>query len=395
MKKIWAHWFRRDLRLADHPIWAELHEGRQPHPEIAVVFEPLTSFGPVRNFWRESVEDLQRRTPQIRWFLLNGDPVSAWHSLASEFSITRISTAKSWNFEEEILLSSVRDALPQVEWSLFRDQCLHDPEQIKRSQIRGFTPFYHELRKKPLLGHQLSASLSSQATVSSGPVASEFRGGELAGLAQLFSYLRHPEGVLRYHERRNGMLEFLDSSKLSPWLSWGCLSPLRVAQELSGYLKEEPDAEGPQKLLYELYWREFFKHTSLALGPALFSVSGVRGREPQISAGQEVFERWKLGLSGQPFNDANMRELLQTGWMSNRGRQNVASFWTKTLQGDWRWGARWFSEQLVDYDPESNFGNWQYLAGVGYDSRDRVFNLDRQADLYDPTGAYQRRWLGK
>ena len=88
-----------------------------------------------------------------------------------------------------------------------------------------------------------------------------------------------------------------------------------------------------------------------------------------------------------------MRELLETGWMSNRGRQNVASFWAKTLQGDWRRGARWFAQQLIDHDPESNWGNWQYLAGVGFDPRDRVFNLERQAELYDPDGAYQRRWL--
>jgi deoxyribodipyrimidine photo-lyase len=205
--------------------------------------------------------------------------------------------------------------------------------------------------------------------------------------------LQHPAGVQHYHERRNGMLEFLDSSKLSPWLAWGCISPLRVAHELLELISKGTNQEGADKLLYELYWREFFKHTSLGLGQDLFSLSGRRTRAPDITASQELFERWKLGNTGQRFNDANMRELLFTGWMSNRGRQNVASYWSKTLQGDWRWGSRWFSERLIDYDPESNWGNWQYVAGVGYDPRDRVFNLDRQAEMYDPTGAYQRRWL--
>lgn len=386
MTQTWAHWFRRDLRLSDHPVW----RAQADHPQIAVVFEPESSFGPVRQFWRESVEDLQARTPQIRWLILKGDPASAWQSVARELSITKISTAKSWNSEEEALLVSVKDALTEVEWSFFRDQCLHDPERVKAKRIRSFTPFYYEIRKEPSLKQDLSGSLPSQVTESGEPAPPELRGGELAGLRQLKFYLRHPDGVIQYHERRNGMLEFLDSSKLSPWLSWGCLSPLRVVQELSVC---GVDGEGPQKLLYELYWREFFKHTSLALGSKLFSLSGVRGHEPKITATLELFEQWRRGTTGHAFNDANMRELLQTGWMSNRGRQNVASFWSKTLQGDWRWGARWFSEQLVDYDPESNWGNWQYLAGVGYDPRDRVFNLDRQADLYDPTGAYQQRWL--
>jgi len=132
----------------------------------------------------------------------------------------------------------------------------------------------------------------------------------------------------------------------------------------------------------------------LGLGKNLFSLAGRKNQAPDISAGEELFERWKLGNTGQRFNDADMRELFLKGWMSNRGRQSVASDWSKTLEGDWRWGARWFSERLVDYDPESDWGHWQYVAGVGYDPRDQVFNLDRQAEMYDSTGAYQRRWLG-
>lgn len=382
-----AHWFRRDLRLSDHPIWMGLEQ-----PEIAVVFEPASNFAPVKKFWRESVEDLQNRTPHVQWHILSGDPVSAWQDLAGRLSITRISAAHGWNFEEQGVLASVKDTLPQVEWRYFWDQCLHDPEQAKRIRIRSFTPFYHELRRQPRISQQLTATLPTpQGDEALAP--SPFRGGELAGLTQLLSYLDHPEGVKKYHERRNGMLEFLDSSKLSPWLAWGCLSPLRVVHELSRILAGSSESEGAEKLLYELYWREFFKHTSLVLGRELFSLSGGKGREPEISATEELFERWRLGQTGNAFNDANMRELLHTGWMSNRGRQNVASFWAKTLRGDWRWGARWFAEQLIDHDPESNWGNWQYLAGVGYDPRDRVFNLERQAEQYDPTGAYRRRWL--
>jgi deoxyribodipyrimidine photo-lyase len=100
------------------------------------------------------------------------------------------------------------------------------------------------------------------------------------------------------------------------------------------------------------------------------------------------------GNTGNRFIDANMRELLLTGFMSNRGRQNVASYFVHELGLDWRLGAQYFEEALVDYDVYSNWGNWAYLAGVGNDPRaNRRFNITRQADMYDPAGSYQKLWL--
>jgi deoxyribodipyrimidine photo-lyase len=91
-----------------------------------------------------------------------------------------------------------------------------------------------------------------------------------------------------------------------------------------------------------------------------------------------------------------MKELLQTGWMSNRGRQNVASYWIHDLNMDWRPAAAWFEHQLIDYDVYSNYGNWIYLAGVGNDPRpNRKFNIKKQAEQYDPQGEYVRKWLKK
>ena len=107
------------------------------------------------------------------------------------------------------------------------------------------------------------------------------------------------------------------------------------------------------------------------------------------------FERWIEGRTGVPFVDANMREIARTGYMSNRGRQNVASFLAKWLRLDWRWGASYFEHILVDYDVCSNWGNWQYVAGVGSDPRDRRFDVLRQGEHYDPQGAlYQALGAG-
>jgi deoxyribodipyrimidine photo-lyase len=135
------------------------------------------------------------------------------------------------------------------------------------------------------------------------------------------------------------------------------------------------------------------------VGDAIFRAAGVHGipvpwrrlGHPDTDAD---FQRWCDGRTGFPLVDASMRELAASGWMSNRGRQNVVSFLTKNLGIDWRAGAEWFESQLVDYDVASNWGNWTYGAGVGNDARGfRFFNLHKQAAEYDPSGAYVRHWL--
>ena len=105
-------------------------------------------------------------------------------------------------------------------------------------------------------------------------------------------------------------------------------------------------------------------------------------------------EKWMLGSTADPFVNANMLELSKTGFMSNRGRQNAASYLISDLQVDWRFGAAHFESMLIDFDAASNYGNWQYLAGVGNDPKpDRYFNTKKQAAYYDPNGSYQQLWL--
>ena len=103
--------------------------------------------------------------------------------------------------------------------------------------------------------------------------------------------------------------------------------------------------------------------------------------------------KWIEGKTSEPFVNANMIELKKTGFMSNRGRQNVASYFTKNMSMDWRMGAAYFEQQLIDYDVHSNWGNWMYVAGVGNDPRDRKFNIQFQASRYDAKGTYQKKWL--
>jgi len=143
-----------------------------------------------------------------------------------------------------------------------------------------------------------------------------------------------------------------------------------------------------------LLWRDFFRLMGKKHGNRIFLKGGVQNKPlRQLKNNRELLELWINGRTGVPFIDANMRELKATGWMSNRGRQNVASFLVRDLKVNWQLGAEYFESQLIDYDPCSNWGNWNYVAGIGSDPReDRVFNILSQAKTYDPLGEYVRHW---
>ncbi|MCC6241711.1 MAG: DASH family cryptochrome [Gemmatimonadaceae bacterium] len=224
-------------------------------------------------------------------------------------------------------------------------------------------------------------------------------GGEQAGQARLQFYLWDSDRVQTYKGTRNGMLDVDDSSKLSPWLAIGCLSPRRVWSEVQRYEHTRVKNESTYWLIFELLWRDYFAFVLAKDGNALFSAHGPKDiRMPWRTRTdrdvQRDFAKWTAGETGFPLIDANMQELTASGFMSNRGRQNVASFLTKNLRIDWRMGAEWFESLLIDYDVASNWGNWCYVAGVGNDAREfRVFNIHKQALDYDPQGAYVRHWL--
>jgi deoxyribodipyrimidine photo-lyase len=224
----------------------------------------------------------------------------------------------------------------------------------------------------------------------------QFKGGEGEAFNRLHDYLWKKERAKTYKETRNGMIDFDDSTKFSPWLSLGCISPITIMKELLDFEEKIERNESTYWIYFELLWREYFKFYCLKYGDKVFSLNGLGKKAFKIkdSANQkELFDLWKNGKTKEPFVNANMIELLKTGWMSNRGRQNVASYLSKHLCVDWRWGAEWFETHLIDYDVESNWGNWNYNAGVGTDPRDRIFNIKRQAEMYDPFDEYQKKWL--
>lgn len=220
-------------------------------------------------------------------------------------------------------------------------------------------------------------------------------GGESAGLEQLNRYLHEWQHVRHYKETRNQLEGWDFSSKLSPWLAQGCLSVRRVYREIKRHEDRYGENDSTDWLRFELIWREYFQWLARFQGAKLFRLRGIRDVNPLLSYYPEYFVAWREGATPNRFVNAFMQQLKTTGWMSNRGRQIVASYLVNELGLDWRYGASWFEQQLIDYDCGPNWGNWQYLAGVGTDPRGRRrFDIAKQQALYDPDGSFTDKWAG-
>jgi deoxyribodipyrimidine photo-lyase len=223
----------------------------------------------------------------------------------------------------------------------------------------------------------------------------EFHGGEHQALQRVQDYIWTKDRLKEYYDTRNGMLHADDSSKLSPWLAHGCLSPRMVAQQCQKYEQERVANKSTYWLVFELLWRDFFKFFALKHGNDIFQLHGITsGSNQQREWGYnpDWIRAWKEGRTGYPLVDANMRELAATGYMSNRGRQNVCSFLALDLAQDWRYGAYYFESVLLDYDVYSNYGNWCSGAGMT-GGRINRFNIIKQSKDYDQHGEYLRHWL--
>lgn len=210
-----------------------------------------------------------------------------------------------------------------------------------------------------------------------------WKGGEQVAKDRLENYLFKSDGMIEYKKTRNGLIGTEYSTKFSAFLAQGCLSPRLIWHEMERFQKENKrdvkpasDEDGIYWVKFELLWRDFFRYLVIGNGKKIFLLHGFRNMTRPIEEDQkkpknnyfdkvwktngEFFNKWKNGQTGSPFVDACMRELLYTGFMNNRGRQNVASYLAKDLEIDWRIGAEYFESMLKDHDVYSNYGNWQY-----------------------------------
>jgi deoxyribodipyrimidine photo-lyase len=224
-----------------------------------------------------------------------------------------------------------------------------------------------------------------------------FKGGETEACKRMNDYFFKTKAISTYKETRNGLIGENYSSKFSAWLSLGCISPREIKDEIKKYEEEHGANDSTYWLIFELLWRDYFRFMMKKHKHHYFLETGIKKTKIDLKKhNSKIFDAWKEGKTGNDFIDANMLELKLTGFMSNRGRQNVASFLCNDLGQDWRFGAAYFEEQLIDYNVCSNWGNWAYIAGVGNDPRgNRAFNVEKQANDYDKKNKYRNLWLSK
>ncbi|WP_175561119.1 DASH family cryptochrome [Hydrococcus rivularis] len=424
-------WYRNDLRIHDNKlIYQALKEKAQIIPVYCFDKRQFrqTHFGFPKTgkfraqFLRESVADLRNSLQKLGSNLIVrlGFPEKIIPDLAQELNIDAVYYHEEVTFEELAVEKSLKKALSQigVKVNSFWGATLYHPDNLpfKIHQIPElFTNFRKQLEKKSTIDPTLPSpqKLPPLPEVDPGeipqlldlgieePISDErsvlrFQGGETKGLARLHNYFWEKDRLRVYKETRNGMLGSDYSSKFSPWLALGCLSPRLIYEQVQKYESERIKNDSTYWLVFELLWRDFFRFICAKHGNKIFHESGLQGIDIPWKEDWKRFQLWQKGKTGYPLVDANMRELAATGFMSNRGRQNVASFLTKNLGINWQMGAEWFESLLIDYDVCSNYGNWNYTAGVGNDARGfRYFNIPKQSKDYDPKGDYLRHWLSE
>lgn len=420
------HWFRNDLRIHDHRVLGNLPSECDALLCVYVVDPAMwrsTSIGVPKTggirtqFLLESLLDLDRSLQACGSQLLicTGDPADVLAELARMTNAAMITTDAEVTSEECAADARVRAAIDVPLHRAWSRTMIHPDDMpyhineipetftawhraLERSlHVRAELPTPSSLPPCPLSAMHLKsdvALLTKHATVVHDVrTAFPFHGGESAGLERLRSYVDVHGRIASYNDTRNGLIGSEYSSKLSAWMAVGAVSARRVYHAVRQYEQQRGVSDGTTGFILELLWRDYFRFIAMKHGTRMFHRNGMSTMPTSWRRDREVFAAWCNGTTGDDFVDANMRELRATGWMSNRGRQNVASWLTKTQRIDWRWGAMWFEHALVDYDVCSNWGNWAYVAGVGQDPRrDRVFNTVRQAEMYDADGAYRCHW---
>ncbi|MDR5591080.1 DASH family cryptochrome [Christiangramia sp. SM2212] len=421
-------WFRNDLRVSDNEA---LESASRENDKIIGVycFDPRqfekTALGFPKTgkfrakFLIESIEELKQNLESLNITLLIylKKPEEIIPEIAKKHQVSTIYFQKEWTQEEKDVENALKESIPSVEFKSYYQQFLYHPEDIpfksfdeiprvftdfrkaceKRAEIRELIDTISPKENSNLIDNNTSIpgleKLGLDSFEEDSRTAFPYKGGENHAKNRIKKYFWKSENLSEYKETRNGLIGESYSSKLSAWLANGSISAKQIYYEVKKYEKEVKSNQSTYWLIFELLWRDFFKFISLKHGNKIFQLGGILEKDLDWNSDEEKLRAWINGNTKEDFVNANMKEIASTGFMSNRGRQNVNSFWAKELKQDWRIGASYFESMLIDYDVHSNWGNWMYNSGVGNDPRDRKFNIKSQTDRYDPDNEYQDLWL--
>lgn len=423
-------WFRNDLRIHDHEALTELSQKN-------VIIIPVYIFDE-RSFFGKTKSGFQKTGPFRKKFILEsvknlrdnlrglgadliircGITEDIIFELAKSLKTRWVYCNRERTHEEVV----IQDALEKKLWSVGQElrysrgkmlyytadlpfPVTHTPDVFTsyRKEVEKIVPVRKPLPapEKIIFEHDLidvgelpdENTTGIQKTTALHAENIHFRGGESEGLKQLHEYIWERKGVETYYETRNEMFGWEFSSKFSPWLAQGCLSPKLIFHEVQKFEAIHGDNKSTYWLFFELLWRDFFRLMGKKHGNKIFRRSGIKNKHYEFDRTSDWMS-WVNGNTGVPIIDACMTQLRETGFISNRGRQITASYFIHDLRADWLIGAEYFESMLIDYDPCSNYGNWNYMAGVGNDPvENRYFNPEKQRSTYDPEGKFTSYWL--
>lgn len=375
--------FNRDLRVHDHPaLSAACARARRVIPLF--VLDPAVPGGRRGPFLLDCLADLRASLRSRGGDLLvrRGDVVAETMRLARETSATAIFTSADVS-----ALARARQrgfAAERIEFRAFPGVTVVPPDLLRPSggtdHYRVFTPYWRawsRAPRRPLAPAPGRVPLPGGLEPGQIPWHEPAAGGESRARERLRDWTRR---CLDRYAGGHDDLAGDATSRLSPYLRFGCLSPL------------EPAGLDNAEFVRQLCWRDFFHQVTFAFPDINRRDYRPRGRSWREDKDAE--QAWKEGMTGVPIVDAGMRQLLAEGWMHNRARMITASYLVKHLKIDWRVGAAHFFDLLLDGDVANNSGNWQWIAGTGNDPRpNRTFNPIRQARRFDPEGGYVRRYV--
>lgn len=415
-------WFRQDLRLADNPALLEACRSCQ---QVIPIFiddptpNTLSQLGAASRVWlHHSLLSLDQRLQAQagRLVLRQGQALTVLQDLIKETGATHVYWNRCYDPASLARDTQIKSALKeQVQVQSFNAALLREPWQVLKNDgqpYKVYTPFWKALLKtsivqtllpKPLFipvptAWPASLAINDLQLLPKIPwdqgMMSTWQVGEQAALHKLENFL---ETTVSQYKTARDQPAVLGTSRLSPHLHFGEISPRTITLMAEQYLAEHPAASlGLQTFLQEIGWREFAWYLLYHFPQTLIEPLDQRFKKFQWEQGYEVnLQRWQQGETGIPLVDAGMRELWQTGWMHNRVRMIVASLLTKNLLIPWQAGEAWFRDTLVDADLASNVLGWQWVAGCGADAAPyfRIFNPILQGEKFDPNGDYVRRWV--
>ena len=422
-------WFKTDLRIEDNETLVKaiaISENIIPVYCFDESHFETTSYGFKKTgsfraqFLLESLQDLDARLKTLGsgLIILKGKPEIEIPKIVNQFKAQKVFAKREVAFEERQTEKKVQDELFKVRCELEKisTSTLYHAEDLPFS-IKDIPDVFSNFRKKTEKDSQIRAPFEAPAKINSPKIPPlelptlealgltkttidsravlQFKGGETEAIQRLHHYFYDTQCLSSYKETRNGMVGADYSSKFSAWLAMGCISARFIYAEIKKYEKQFGANDSTYWLVFELLWRDFFRFMFKKHQTKFFLYEGIKTEKVNSkSLNEKLLSQWMNGATNSEFINANMLELQQTGFMSNRGRQNVASYFCNELNMDWRFGAAYFEQELIDYDVCSNWGNWAYLAGVGNDPRGhRYFNIEKQAADYDKKKSFRKLWL--